>query len=335
MMIKITKALLVIMLMMVVAGCNKPDGPSNGGESGGNDVSEGLLKGKFTINENGDQVRFSQGNLQYQASTNTWRFAESQYDLLNTAEDMTCIDDYGHKYADVSLLYSSTSNDWIDLFGWGTSGYEHGAVCYQPWSTNNRDYHYYAYGSSSCNLYDQTGEADWGYNSICNGGKMVNTWRTLAVDEWEYILFTRSTSSGIRFVKADVNGINGLILLPDDWDANTFVLYGINNTPYDVSFSNNVISASRWEILENAGAVFLPAAGDREKTKAVFIGYCGVYWSSTNSSYDHYQHGAGANQAYCMVFVDYFNNEPYPATVFINGGSFSYGASVRLVREVE
>lgn len=328
-MIKFTKAIAVIMLTVAaifVAGCTKPDEPNNGGGNGGNVASEGVLKGKFIINENGDQVCFSQGNLQYQASTNTWRFAENQYDLLNTSEDMTCIDDHGHKYADVSLQYSSTSNDWIDLFGWGTSGYEHGAVCYQPWSTDIRSYHYYAYGSSSCNLYDQTGEADWGYNAISNGGKMVNTWRTLTVDEWKYILFTRSTPSGIRFVRADVNGINGLILLPDDWDANTFVLYGINNTTNDMSFTT-IISTSRWNILENAGAVFLPAAGDRERAKAVGIGYGGAYWSSSNS-YD-------VNQAYCMAFVGYYNYEPQHATVSMHVGSFSYGASVRLVHDVE
>ena len=33
------------------------------------------LPGLFTINEGGDQVRFSRGNLQYQASTDTWRYA--------------------------------------------------------------------------------------------------------------------------------------------------------------------------------------------------------------------------------------------------------------------
>ena len=48
---------------------------------------EGALNGRFTINANGDQVIFSQGNLQYQASTQTWRFAEHQYDFVGDSEE--------------------------------------------------------------------------------------------------------------------------------------------------------------------------------------------------------------------------------------------------------
>ena len=55
----------------------------------------------FTINANGDKIFFSQGNLQYQASTNTWRFAEHQYDLI------------GSDNSNISSTYSG----WIDLFG--------------------------------------------------------------------------------------------------------------------------------------------------------------------------------------------------------------------------
>ena len=47
-----------------------------------NDYPEGAINGLFTINENGDQVYFSKGNLQYQASTRTWRFAELQWDYV-------------------------------------------------------------------------------------------------------------------------------------------------------------------------------------------------------------------------------------------------------------
>lgn len=296
-------------------------------ESGGGDLG-GTLSGLFSVSET-QQVHFSQGNLQYNASTNTWRFAENQYDLLITPEDMTCVDDNGNKYVDVSLQYSSTSNNWIDLFGWGTSSYEHGAVCYQPWSTSGKNYQYTAYGSYPCNLFDQTGEADWGFNSISNGGNSINTWRTLTGTEWEYLFFTRSTPSGIRFVRAEVNGVNGVIILPDDWDANIYYFYGINSITNEGSFIANVISAARWKILEDSGAVFLPAAGGRERTKVMFIGYCGLYWSS---SCDYFN---PPYNAHCMVFKGYDNLLPQHPTVFINSGGFSYGSSVRLVRKAE
>ncbi|MBO7529042.1 MAG: hypothetical protein J6T37_04115 [Bacteroidales bacterium] len=46
------------------------------------------------------QVCFSKGNLQYQPSTNTWRFTEHQWDIC------------GHHNSNISQHYSG----WIDLF---------------------------------------------------------------------------------------------------------------------------------------------------------------------------------------------------------------------------
>lgn len=71
------------------------------------------LVGEFTIKGSGDKVSFSKGNLQYQASTNTWSFAENQYDIIG----------YGNENI------SSDYDGWIDMFGWGTSGYDHGSEC--------------------------------------------------------------------------------------------------------------------------------------------------------------------------------------------------------------
>ena len=150
-----------------------------------NNTPIGAINGIFSIGEN-TQVYFSQGNLQYQASTNTWRFANNQYDYVGTDN------------ANISETYDG----WIDLFGWGTSGYNHGANCYQPWSTSTTCSDYYAYGQDNYNLYDQTGQADWGYNAISNGGNSVGLWRTLTQPEWDYVFNTRTTASGIRYAKA-------------------------------------------------------------------------------------------------------------------------------------
>ena len=43
--------------------------------------TNGILPGLFSVSET-QQVQFSQGNLQYQASTNTWRFAEYQWNYI-------------------------------------------------------------------------------------------------------------------------------------------------------------------------------------------------------------------------------------------------------------
>ena len=229
----------------------------------------GAVSGKFTINSNGDQVYFSQGNLQYQASTNTWRFAESQWNYAG----------------DGNNSISETYDGWIDLFGWGTSGYNHGANCYQPWSTSTSYSDYYAYGEYTYNLYDQTGKADWGYNAISNGGNTEGYWRTLTIDEWYYVIYSRPTLSGIRYAKANVNGVNGTILLPNDWDASTYDLNNTNGGNFESNYENNTITAADWtNTLEANGAVFLPAAGARCETLVDDTGSSGLYWSSSYSN---------------------------------------------------
>lgn len=224
----------------------------------------GLLPGQFSVS-NTQRVCFSQGNLQYQASTNTWRFAENQYEYI------------GEENRNVSPTYSG----WIDLFGWGTSGYNHGAVCYQPWSTSNNYTDYYAYGSFNYNLYDQTGKADWGCNAISNGGNHENDgWRSLTLTECIYLFLYRQTTSGYLYAKANVNGINGLLVLPDNWSSSTYSLANANSAT--ANFSTNVISLNDWlDILEPAGVVFLPAAGDRSGSEVYEYEDYGLYWTSS------------------------------------------------------
>lgn len=153
-----------------------------------NDYPEGAINGLFTINENGDQVYFSQGNLQYQASTRTWRFAELQWDYVGND---SCGTVYENGVKCDNALANAHYNGWIDLYGWATSGYSHGGTCYYPWSPSADPSDYYAYGNYDGNLFDQTGQADWGYNPIINGGNTENSWRTLTESEWDYLLNTQ------------------------------------------------------------------------------------------------------------------------------------------------
>lgn len=265
-------------------------------------LPDGAIKGLFSVNAN-KQVYFSQGNLWYSPSGREWTFAGQQYILLHSSN------------ANVSSEYTSTYYGWIDLFGWGTSGISHGASCYQPYSTNNTDSYYYAYGNSSYNLYDRYGTADWGYNSISNGGEQMKYWRTPTSSEWSYILNNRSTPSNIRYAKAKVNGVAGLIILPDNWDSSIYSLNNVNNS--SASFSN-IITANDWaSILQANGAVFLPSAGYREGTGVVLLtyDYYGYYWAS-----DYYNN----SKAYCLRF---YNSTISPYTMY----SRHYGMNVRLV----
>ena len=268
--------------------------------------TNGILPGLFSVSET-QQVQFSQGNLQYQASTNTWRFANIQCDFLGSE----------------NCSISSTNSGWIDLFGWGTSGYNHGAVCYQPWSTSDSYNDYKAYGDASYDLNDQTGKADWGYNAISNGGNTENQWRTLTIYEWRFIFNTRSTTSGIRYAKAIItgvqeHGVNGVIILPDDWSSSIYDLNSTNDN--SASFSSNTISISQWYSLEQHGAVFLPTDGYRQLTYVGEIVTIGYYWSATSDYY---------SSANTLMFADtYFD--------VTNASQVRYtGCSVRLVRNAQ
>ena len=154
-------------------------------------LTEGAIDAKFSVSSN-KQVRFSKGNLQYQASTATWRFAENQYDAV------------GYDNQNIS----STDLGWIDLFGWGTSGY----TGIMPYSTSD-----YAFPDEDKDI--AYTNYDWGqYNAISNGGNKAGLWRTLSGSEWNYVLFNRA-NAGELYSQATVNGVTGLILLPDEWVA--------------------------------------------------------------------------------------------------------------------
>ena len=224
----------------------------------------GAIDGLFSVSET-QRVWFSRGNLQYQASSNSWKFADHQYDYM------------GINNTNVSSSY----NGWIDLFGWGTSGFDHGALCYQPWSVNCNDEDYLAYGQWSYNLNDQSGQADWGYNAVSNGNNTTQTWRTLSYEEWQYLFDSRTTPSGLRYAKAKVNDVNGVIVLPDSWNESYYELNNFNQS--DASFSCNVINVSQWSTLEQHGAVFLPAAGYRHGFEIHNVNSSGGYRSSSVS----------------------------------------------------
>ena len=280
-----------------------PDITDNGYLTAGIDVTlivpTGAICGKFTINNNEDKIYFSQGNLQYIGSVSTpyWKFSDNQWDCLGATTGQN----------------SNSQNVDRDLFGWGTSGWNTGNSYYHPWDTYKENGSLYGPPGAS-NLTGTYTNADWGvFNPISNGGNQPNQWRTLTHDELVYIFNTRTTSSGIRYAKANVNDVNGVILLPDDWSTSYYDLSGTNTN--DASYSSNTITASEWSTLEQQGAVFLPATGYRFGESVKNVGSYGYYWSSS------YVNG---NYAYGMYFSDSDLNPQ-------DGSNRTYGRGVRLV----
>ena len=103
-------------------------------------ATEGALRGKFAISAT-DTVAFSRGNLQYQPSTSTWRFAENQWDFVGTANARI----RSYQYSTEGWVW--TYKGWLDLFGWGTGNNPTAST-----STNSN------YGSIATTAHSPTGE---------------------------------------------------------------------------------------------------------------------------------------------------------------------------------
>ena len=282
-----------------------------------------LIRASYKVAD-GKSVYFSQGNLQFNAwygthtvygdtaeKAGTWRFAENQYDIIGK----------DNQYID------STYTDWIDLFGWGTSGWKSGANAYQPWAISQESSDYYIDGNYSISLTGSYAEADWGvYNAISNGGDMPNRWRTLTTSEWNYLFQNNKWTLG--YIKTtEKDSILCFMLIPETFTApegTTVELIGTANLTLTAMFytvpSNNKYTTEQFASLEKSGVVALPCGGYRSNgTKMNKVGLYGSYWSS--SAYD-------SSNAYGFYFVStYANSDNYNCRR-------SNGWSVRLVKDL-
>lgn len=220
------------------------------------------LTGVFSVAAD-KQVKFSRGNLQYTQSTQTWSFASTQYEFLGTDNVI------GGRVSTSSTMGDSKSgnqlSDKVDLFGWSssTSSVPFGVDTSTDWRDYSGDF------------------VDWGTNTI--GTDAPNTWRTLSAYEWDYLLNTRINASNLKGI-AHVNGINGLILLPDNWVCPSDITFksGFHQSyGKDYYAAYQSFTADQWLKLEAAGAVLIPAAGNRNGTVVKDVHMHGGSWSST------------------------------------------------------
>ena len=193
---------------------------------------EGALPGVFTL-QDGKKIRFAQGNLQFHPKNYEFRFAKEQYETLGKEANLKC---------------APNLDGWIDIFGWGTSGY----MGCQPTEDdlNEKDY-----GPASGDLTGENANYDWGvYNPITNGGNKEGLWRTPTPEEMGYILSGRPNAAKLK-LKCMVCGVEGFIIMPDDFWSNRlrFPIEISSNDPKDNQFDKD-----QWELLESIGVVFIP-----------------------------------------------------------------------------
>ena len=277
-------------------------------------IPEGAINGLFTINENGDQVYFSQGNLQYQASTNTWRFAEHQWNLVGGhfyEGEIGNVYENGVKCD--NMLVSSTYSGWIDMYCWGTSGWNCGNTYYMPYDKDGDGEQYGPLGYNT--LTEEFANSDWGvYNAVSNGGNRSGLWHTLADSEWQYIMLRRINAED-RNGLATVNGVHGCILLPDIWSCPLGIVFNVGI--YD--WGTNVYTEAQWNLMETNGAVFFPVSGFRN--------------SSGMSNYDcciYQTVDSGSDFGNTSFYVSTSDNGGY---ILSPGHSRALARSVRLVQD--
>ena len=223
--------------------------------SGGTPSDPNALPGQFSVSST-RKVYFSKGNLQYKASTATWRFATNQYDMI------------GSDNSNISSTYSG----WIDLFGWGTSGYN-GCMPYQTSLS-------VVYGGNLSSIANTN--YDWGvYN--------MSGYRTLTDTEWEYLMSDRNNAGALK-APATVNNVCGWILLPDSWSSSPYAFVSFEDGAR--YYTDNVYTATQWSAMQSAGAVFLPAVGWRyssgSSSMTTYVNSHGYYWTTTSRKGLHF-----------------------------------------------
>lgn len=267
---------------------------------------------KVTVNASGKQVYFSQGDLEYNTTNDTWQFGEESdsYTSFN-----------------VPPIY--------DIFRFGNC------------TGSNPE--------AAPATADLTGSTEWGNLPITNGGNIANNgWRTPSLDEYTYMLKTRTTNitingiSNCHFLQCKVisekGPVKGLVVFPDNfadnmpvdidysgWNANNLDTRREGGVSYNVSYVE--ISADDWAKLCRVGCNFLVEDGwfkdEGPANDHSYQGDAGIYWTSTMLQ------DSKMNNAYVL----YFNNQGVTLKTWRNDGPTQKqtvnGMTVRLVRDVE
>ena len=298
----------ICLMAIIFAGCDQPSAFHPSGDESNNPSGVNGI-GIFSIAKD-KKVTFSRGNLQYTQTTNTWSFAENQYDVIGM-DNVIGGNSYGNE------KYGNALADRIDLFGWSADNTT--APFGVSTSINSQDY--------LCPFFD------WGRNQI--GNDAPNTWRTLSHDEWAYLFHGRANAENL-FAFGSVKGVNGIIILPDDWK----IPNGLNlvaSTTQGLSwehseetsqyqndnednFTHNTYTSDQWSKLEKAGAVFLPASGYRAASRIGGVQFVGDSWSASN----YYSYNEYARRIVFSSDMLSFNSA-FPRF---------YGLSVRLVKDL-
>ncbi|MDO5341076.1 MAG: hypothetical protein Q4F69_01290 [Bacteroidia bacterium] len=238
--------------------------------------------GKTTKN-----VRFAKGNLVYYGSNYVGDPTGAVWKMHSKQWAYVWGNDNG--YSSTGGTFTPGKTLIFDLFGWGTGRLEADGGG-KPWNSETN-----SYGTS--NNYLNSGDAtsanfyEWGHLIPYNGAEKI--WYTLTKKQWAWIIDGRETGVTIgsvtncRYAKVKVKGIPGLLIFPNSftWTA----AMGTEPTTinaFNANWNGTDYDESQFAVIESAGAVFLPASGQRLLNGTTVnsvgnIGEYGRYWTGT------------------------------------------------------
>lgn len=148
----------------------------------------------------------------------------------------------------------------------------------QAWTNNMADHFHWGRtaGQAHNGSAAYTG-ADFGESLPGNNG----FWKTPSKEELTSIMSS--------YAYARVEGKNGIVVLPDNWQSPVGITLSASTNR---SYASHIYTSAQWEVLENAGANFLPAAGYDGASEANMTGR---YWTRTTYS---------GSEAYRMTFSE-------------------------------
>ena len=211
-------------------------------------LPDGALPGVFSVSDT-KKVYFSQGNL--------W------YGKVGDAQTTT---------------FNFEANQYSSASSWKASHVSHFF-----WSKTES----VAYAASYSDAGAATGDVFFTNETVTTakagftvnvGGKEQSGWHTLSTEEWQYLFNTRTMEKGgARSENLTSSGITvedvlfkGVVLFPDNFT---------NQADWKTKYTT-------WKALNDAGIVFLPAAGRRTSSSVTVVGDYGNYWSSTAKNYN-------------------------------------------------
>ena len=193
-----------------------------------------ILSGEFTVsvdnNKNARKVRFSGGNLWYDGSN--FKFESEQYESTPSSS-------------------GDRDSTHVSHFMWCALAEKAKALSYET--------------ATATTFFAASGFTVYGNSA----------WYTPKHSDVQYLLYSRSASTvcgvaNARWFKGRINTegstyVNGLFLIPDvfAWPASVTVDPSANINNRDAGYSAASFSLAEFKALEQAGIVFLPAAGNR------------------------------------------------------------------------